>query len=426
MLSARAVTVSLDGRLVLNEVSVSVAAGDRLGIVGPNGIGKTTLLRALAGEVPLDGGAVERAPKSLTVGFLPQETDARPGETLRGYLGRRTGVAAASAELDRLTGALATDPDAAEEYSDVLDQFLALGGDDLDARIGAVCADLGLAADRLEVEVAMLSGGQAARAALAAILLSRFDVLLLDEPTNNLDFAGLDRLEQFVRDASGAVVVVSHDRAFLDASVDRMLELQEETRRAVEYAGSWSDYVAARDLARSQQYARYDEFRSKRSALLERVPDPEGVVRPGRAQGAEGRRERQAHPPREDRAQREAGGEGQDHGAGDRSPRSGREAVGGLGAPARARADGPQRRRRRAAQPGRGATRDVRARAPGPRDRLAGTDRDPGAERERQDHLAPGAVGGDPARRRGSGGSGRGCRSARWIRLGRSYRTTSR
>ncbi|HEY3724343.1 MAG TPA: ABC-F family ATP-binding cassette domain-containing protein [Acidimicrobiia bacterium] len=271
MLSARGVTVSLGGHLVLNEVSVSVAAGDRLGVVGPNGIGKTTLLRALAGQVPLDAGVVERAPASLTVGLLPQEPDAIPGETLRAYLARRTGVAGASAELDRLTTLLGSDPDLAEAYTDALEHFLALGGDDLDARVGAVGADLGLDADRLDVEVAALSGGQAARAALAAILLSRFDILLLDEPTNNLDFAGLDRLEQFVHDAPGAVVVVSHDRAFLDGTVGRMLEIQEESRRAVEYAGAWSEYVAARDLARSQQYARYDEFRAKRAVLLDRA-----------------------------------------------------------------------------------------------------------------------------------------------------------
>jgi ATPase subunit of ABC transporter with duplicated ATPase domains len=91
MLSAKGVTVSLGGRLVLNDVSLSVSSGDRLGIVGPNGIGKTTLLRVLAGQVRVDAGAVERAPPALAVGFLPQETDAHPGETLRAYLGRRTG-----------------------------------------------------------------------------------------------------------------------------------------------------------------------------------------------------------------------------------------------------------------------------------------------------------------------------------------------
>ncbi len=271
MLSALGITVSLGGRLVLNDVSMSVAPGDRLGIVGPNGIGKTTLLGALAGTVPLEAGSIARAPKTLTVGFLPQEPDARPGETLRQYLARRTGVAAASVELDRLTEALGTDPDLAEAYTDALDTFLALGGDDLDARTGVVCADVGLDPDRLDLVVSSLSGGQAARAALGAILLSRFDVLLLDEPTNNLDFAGLDRLERFVRDTSSAVVVVSHDRAFLDATVHRILELQEETRRAVEYAGTWTDYVAARDLSRSQQYARHDAYQAQRAVLTDRA-----------------------------------------------------------------------------------------------------------------------------------------------------------
>src|SRR5207249_12212158 len=102
------------------------------------------------------------------------------------------------------------------------------------ARAGEVCALVDLPADRLEVEVAALSGGQAARAALAAILLSRFDIFVLDEPTNNLDFAGLDILEEFLQRLPGGVAVISHDRAFLDRSVDRILEIQEESHRAVE------------------------------------------------------------------------------------------------------------------------------------------------------------------------------------------------
>jgi ATPase subunit of ABC transporter with duplicated ATPase domains len=255
---------------VLDRVSLSVAAGQRVGIVGPNGIGKSTFLRVLAGLQPVESGRVERAPASLTVGYVPQETTSRPGETLRGYLARRTGVAEAGDRLDELTAALGDEPGRVDEYSEALERFLALGGDDLDARTGQVLADLGLPHSRLDVEVQSLSGGERARTALAAILLSRFDVLLLDEPTNDLDFAGLDRLERFTHETDSAIVTVSHDRAFLDVAVDRILEIQEESHRAVEYAGGWSDYVAARDLARSQQYAAYEKHQAERRELLDR------------------------------------------------------------------------------------------------------------------------------------------------------------
>ena len=258
--------------VVLTEVDVSVGPRSRLGLVGPNGIGKSTLLRILAGLEMPDEGVVERAPRTLEVGWLPQEVDAVEGETLRGYLARRTGVASAEAELEHWTSMLADDPvDAMGPYTESLERFLQLGGDDLDARAGEVCADVGLPADRLDVAMTDLSGGQQARAALAAILLSRFDVFLLDEPTNNLDFAGLDRLERFLDGLAGGVIVVSHDRAFLDRTVTRVLELQEESHRAVEYAGGWSDYVEQRELARSQQYEAFDKYKAERSRLHDRL-----------------------------------------------------------------------------------------------------------------------------------------------------------
>ncbi|HVM01980.1 MAG TPA: ABC-F family ATP-binding cassette domain-containing protein [Acidimicrobiales bacterium] len=271
MLTASAVTRLRGGRTVLDAVSLRVGPRSRIGIVGPNGVGKTTLLRVLAGLEEPDGGRVERAPATLTVGYLPQETDARPGETLRAYLARRTGVAAAGAELDRLTEAMAADPAAVDAYSEALERFLALGGGDLDARAGDVVAGVGLPADRLDVEVGALSGGQAARAALAAVLLARFDVFLLDEPTNNLDFAGLDRLEGFLDGLAGGVALVSHDRAFLDRTVERIVELGQRDHRAVEYAGGWSDYVAARRLARAQQYAAHGRNQAQRRELADRA-----------------------------------------------------------------------------------------------------------------------------------------------------------
>ena len=271
MLTASRIGLSRGGQVILDDVDLSVGPRARIGLVGPNGIGKTTLLRILAGLEKPDEGSVERAPASLTVGYLPQEPDARAGETLLAYLARRTGVAEAGVRLDRLTEDMAEDESLIDAYSEALDTFLALGGDDLESRAGQVLADVGLDQDRLHVEVTNLSGGQAARAALAAILLSRFDVFLLDEPTNNLDFAGLDRLERFLHELTGAVVVVSHDRAFLDRAVDRIVELQEESHRAVEYAGGWSDYVAARALSRSQQYEAFEKYQSERRDLAERM-----------------------------------------------------------------------------------------------------------------------------------------------------------
>ncbi len=257
-------------QVVLGGVSLAVAGRARLGVVGPNGIGKSTLLRILAGAEQADGGSVERSPAATTVGWLPQEPSAPPGETLRAYLARRTGVAAASDTLDATTAAMGADAESIEAYSAALDHFLAIGGDDLDARTGAVLADVGLPPDRLDVTVGHLSGGQAARAALAALLLSRQDVLLLDEPTNDLDFAGLDLLESFVASTPSAVVTVSHDRAFLDRVVSRILELRLPDHDAVEHAGGWSDFVASRELLRRQQQEGYEKFTSERDRLQSR------------------------------------------------------------------------------------------------------------------------------------------------------------
>jgi ATPase subunit of ABC transporter with duplicated ATPase domains len=270
VLVARQLVRHHGAQTVLQDVSVSITAGTRLGVVGPNGIGKSTLLRILAGLEAPDDGQVQRVPATTTVGWLPQEPDAEGGETLRGYLARRTGVADASTALDDATAALTDQPESIATYSDALEAFLALGGDDLDARTGVVLADVGLPADRLDVAVGHLSGGQAARAALAAILLSRHDVLLLDEPTNDLDFAGLDLLERFVTTSPSAVVTVSHDRAFLDRCVDRILELREPAHDAVEHAGGWTDYIASRDLARRQQAEGYDKFTAERDRLQQR------------------------------------------------------------------------------------------------------------------------------------------------------------
>src|SRR6476646_10790949 len=172
--AATRVTVVHGTRPVLTEVSLSLGPRSRVGIVGPNGVGKSTLLRVLAGLERADEGIVERAPATLTVGYLPQEVIGRHDETLLDYLARRTGVAAAEAALEHATAAMAADTELVDEYTVALEHFLALGGDDLPARSAEICVDVGLGDDRMTQPMDGFSGGQRARAGLAAILLSRF------------------------------------------------------------------------------------------------------------------------------------------------------------------------------------------------------------------------------------------------------------
>jgi ATPase subunit of ABC transporter with duplicated ATPase domains len=298
-LAAHQVSVAFGGATVLDAVSVAVGPRSRIGVVGPNGVGKTTLLRVLAGQHEPDTGRVTRVPPTATVGYLPQEPERRPGETLRSHLARRTGVAGADAALEAATAALAEGrPGADDAYAAALDRWMALGGADLDARAAAVCADLGLPPGLLDAGTTTLSGGQAARMSLAAILLSRFDVFLLDEPTNDLDFDGLDRLERFLDDLEGGVVVVSHDRAFLERTVTSVLELDEHSHRANLFAGGWEAYLEARATARRHAEEAYAEYRGQRTELEERA-------RQQRQWAATGVRRAKTRPKDNDKAQRD-------------------------------------------------------------------------------------------------------------------------
>ena len=268
-LAAVDITIHRGADSILERVSLAVTPGSRIGVVGPNGRGKTTLLRALAGLEPLDGGSITRNPMTLRVGYLPQERDLAPQETLRSYLARRTGLAKVEATLANLEAELQREPSAAEAHAEALERFLAFGGADFEGRARGVLADVGLNAP-LDRPAGSLSGGEKGRAALASILLARFDVFLLDEPTNDLDFAGLELLERFLLGVEGGVVLVSHDRAMLDRTVNRIVELESGTQRVHHYAGGWSEFEAAREHARAeheQAFSRWSEERGRFTQL---------------------------------------------------------------------------------------------------------------------------------------------------------------
>ncbi|WP_433115713.1 ABC-F family ATP-binding cassette domain-containing protein [Micromonospora sp. CA-246542] len=258
-----------------------VAPGDVVGLVGPNGAGKSTLLRTLAGLLPVEAGSVRLSPPTASVGHLPQEPERRPGETVREFLARRTGVTGAQAALDAATEALTAGSAGADDaYGDALERWLALGGADLDERAEQVSADLGLTVD-LDHLMTGLSGGQAARAGLASLLLSRYDVFLLDEPTNDLDLAGLERLEEFVTGLRAGTVLVSHDREFLTRTVTRVLELDLPQQQVNHYGGGYAAYLEEREVARRHARADFEEYADTKAGLEARARTQRGWMEKG-------------------------------------------------------------------------------------------------------------------------------------------------
>ncbi|MER7664098.1 MULTISPECIES: ABC-F family ATP-binding cassette domain-containing protein [unclassified Streptomyces] len=254
-------------RTLFAELDLVVAPGDVIGLVGANGAGKSTLLRMLAGLDRPEEGELKLSPPSATVGHLPQEPERRPGETVRQFLARRTGVAAAQEAMDEATQALVDGaPGADDAYATSLERWLGLGGADLDERADEVAGTLGLTVG-LDLPMTALSGGQAARAGLASLLLSRYDVFLLDEPTNDLDLDGLERLEAFVRGLRAGTVVVSHDREFLTRTVTKVLELDLAQQQITLYGGGYAAYLEERETARRHAREGYEEYADKRAAL---------------------------------------------------------------------------------------------------------------------------------------------------------------
>ncbi|MGE5603057.1 MAG: ribosomal protection-like ABC-F family protein [Nitrososphaerales archaeon] len=289
MLTVRDITKWFGDVKVLDRINFTLNRGERAGLIGPNGSGKTTLLRIITGQLAPDRGHVLLSPRTVRIGYLAQALEFAPGAVVGDVLAAAEcaagpcddhaaagGDEAAESRLARLAEAVAAASNgelaaAMAEYDAALAAFQALGGSARYADASAVLGGLGMADVGHERPVSSLSGGQKTRLGLARLLLSEPDLLLLDEPTNHLDIVALEWLEGYLAGYPGAVLIVSHDRAFLDRTVTRVLALDGVSRALKEYAGGYSDYAFAFDRELDKQWAAYREqqerFRKLESSI---------------------------------------------------------------------------------------------------------------------------------------------------------------
>lgn len=262
------------GQSVLSEISFLVNKGERVSLVGPNGTGKTTLLRIIAGLEQPDQGYVRFEPAGLSPGYLPQALQFEAGETVQQALNRFTAAhSQAWADMQHyahLMGETEGETQLAElatAYSEAELRFEAAGGYELETRLDAVLTGLDLADVPRQSPVEHLSGGQKTRLALAGLLTQQPELLLLDEPTNHLDIDALDWLETWLGDYAGAVLVVSHDRTFLDAVTSRTLVIDPVTHTLRDFAGNYTFYTETLNHEIEQQWQAYHQQQEEISQL---------------------------------------------------------------------------------------------------------------------------------------------------------------
>jgi ATP-binding cassette subfamily F protein 3 len=256
MLSVHHLSKAFGFHTVLHEVTFSISAGDRIGLIGPNGCGKTTLMRIIAGQEFPDSGAVTLTRTGLRIGYLPQGFDLDPSITISEACSPAASLNKDS-EIIELSAALAKNPNNKNlqaQYDQALDQISIVNPPLIE-----ILSPLGLAEISPEYLIGQLSGGQKTRLLLARILLQSPHLLLLDEPTNHLDITMLEWLENWLKRFSGAVLVVSHDRTFLDNTVSSILELDPATHEARIFSGKYSDYLEQKLSEQDHQLRLYKD-----------------------------------------------------------------------------------------------------------------------------------------------------------------------
>src|SRR5438552_1549394 len=258
MLTISQVNKSFGGRTLFEDASLQVNRGDRVGLVGPNGAGKSTLFSLILGEASPDEGriALERA---ATVGFLPQENAPAGDETVLEL------ACAISPELRAAQRTMKTATEDSPEQHEALAIFDEHGGWQLEPKAKRILAGLAFRESDFERPAKALSGGWVMRAHLARLLVQEPDLLLLDEPTNHLDLESLQWFQEYLRTYPGAIVMISHDREFLNQLVGSIVEIAHS--KLVRYRGDWDSYIEQKAAREEQQLAAYKNQQKEIASL---------------------------------------------------------------------------------------------------------------------------------------------------------------
>ncbi len=288
LISLQDVGKNFGEKVILEHITAVVSKQDRVGIIGENGAGKTTLLRIICGEYEPDQGEFSLA-RGARLGYLEQNSVLDPGLTVYGEMKKAFApVLAAMEKMEQLEKQLEQHPDAEllEEHDQLQASVQAADGYHMDVQIRKILNGMGFPADTWEKATAVLSGGENTRLRLAKLLAQSPDVLILDEPTNHLDFITMEWLENYLKSYHGAVLVVSHDRYFLDAVCNRIFEV--EDRELTIYKGNYSAYLPQKEAAQALQQKQHDADVEKAKKLEEYVA--KNLVRASTSKMAKSRR----------------------------------------------------------------------------------------------------------------------------------------
>lgn len=285
MLRVENVSKSYNGKDVLNNISFSLDEGEKAGIIGLNGIGKTTLLRIIADEEKPDSGKIIKD-KNILIGYFKQEFKiSEEDRDIVSFIKKFIGIDVIEKHMNEAEKAMKTDESKIQEFCDLQEEYMRLDGYNIDYKLDQILSGLGLDNTIKEKKISELSGGQKEKVMLAAILLKGTDLLLLDEPTNNLDIKSMNWLEKYLKNNNSPMLIVSHDRKFLDDVITKVMEIDFYTRNVKEYPGNYSEYKKFKKDEQNAELRKYNEQQEKIGELRKSITQKKEWAQRGNKQG---------------------------------------------------------------------------------------------------------------------------------------------